>query len=311
MFRISGLADESFRVSVVLRGAPTETEPLIREGVRPNNGLLELQAGFSRDQVGTGRVAIRFRDDGRRVKGKPAIVFADAHNWFRAELSRGVYTATLRPGRYRPVAMAGATEVGEGAWFDLNSGDSLDLGTLLSTPGGHLLIRVDRKATPNGDLEVSVHPIDGLPKRTRASLVLKDGQDELRVENLSSGPSEVTLWGEHCISEKRLVDILASATSEVNIDLRRGIVRDLEFHGNVQRGWGTFDLTVRNSSGGIFYQSQRVESANSKGTFRYSIALPLGRFSLDARTASGLKFTGEVEVSSFGATERLLRFELR
>ena len=310
-FRITKLEPETYNVSVVLRGAPDNAAPLTRRGVRPDGQILELRADYSRDQVGTGRVVIRFKDDGRRVRGKPSIVFANDRNWFRADELQGVYSSTLQPGRYRPVAVSGAIEVAAGPWFDLSAWDELDLGTLASTPGGHILLRVDRESAPNGDLEVMVHPVDGLPKRTRTAFVLKEGQDELRVENLSAGLAEVSLWGEHCLTETRDVDVVPDTTSELKVVLRRGSVREFEFVGIEQAGWGSFELTIRDSTGAVFYDTRRDETIHTQKTFRYAVSLPLGRFTVNARTASGLKFIGNVKFHSFDAAKGRIRFELR
>jgi len=205
--------------------------------------------------------------------------------------------------------MAGDVEVGDGPWFDLRSGDDLDLGTLLSGPGGDLLVRVNRENAPDGDLEILVHAVDGLPVRTKNSVVLREGRDELLIENLSSGPAKVTLWGESCLSEALRVDIAAGAVTEASFDLRRGTLRDMEFRAKNARG--AFDLTIRDASGKVVYEAHRDEKAEPREVLRYSIALPVGRFSIDARTGSGLAFEGEVKFESFEPLARPLQFELR
>ena len=310
-FRITSLEPGSYRVSVVLRGAPDGAAPLVRTDVRPDSGTLELRADFTKDQSGTGRASIRFKDDGERVEGTPAIVFATDRNWFRAGHLKGVYSSTLRPGRYRPIAMAGAIEVATGPWFELNQGDDLDLGTLISRPGGHLLIHVDRESAPNGDLEVMVHSLDGLPRRTRNATVLKEGQNQLRVENLSAGTTELSLWGDHCLSETRVIDVVPDSTSEVEIVLRAGALREFEFVGMEQSGWGSFEFTIRDASGAEVYKARRDESTRSQRFFRYAVSLPLGRFTVEAHTAGGLKYSGDVEFHSLDASPGRMTLELQ
>ncbi|MCB9916716.1 MAG: carboxypeptidase regulatory-like domain-containing protein, partial [Planctomycetes bacterium] len=226
-FAFYNLDDRTYTLSAQLWDAPPGTQRPTRHGVRPNGEEVVLQVDYVPPrEARPGSVVVRVDDAGGRAAARAelGVTLNGARGWQLSQPDEeGVFRfEDVEPGRYRAVLWNGELALGAGEWFELGPGEHVDLGTLVTEPGGDVVLALDRDAA-GAALEgvVWLSHADELPQ---ASFAFAAGRDTLRLGNLAPGRWSGRLYGPHVVADTFEVTVVAGTDVDARVAVRAGAV---------------------------------------------------------------------------------------
>ena len=296
-FAFYNLPHGPFRVSVQLFGPPAGSAPLVAEEVWPDGPELELVTGFPSEAEARSTVRGRFLDpEGRLGDALSAVLESERHvQHFPDATAGGSFEFRwLGAGRYRVLGVRADTVVLVGEEFDLARGEELDLGALAVPPSATLTLRLARAG---GMKTVQVGGSLYLRGTMLGPPLRFDAGNELALE-LSQGTYQLRLWAEGAAYIQREIELHGDA--ELELPVVPGVARALEIHLPSSGARGDLRVTVKDEAGVCYQDTTYVRGWNERSPFELDLRLPVGRFTVEAHTSSGLKGRCEFAVGQPG-----------
>ncbi len=309
-FEFFNLPPGPFRVEVQLFAQPPDSGPLFKAGVLPDGIELDLIADFpSPEKNPSGRVRGKFVDPlGRFAKPLGATLEAPGGiGYFPARSDGGEFEFQNVPaGHYHVVGHLGETLGYSGEEFEVARGQDLDLGALQLRPGANLTVRLKRapglEATK---LSGYMHPRTGM---FGISLDFSSS-DELVLANQNTGEYELRLYGGTDSAQLvRSFDLQGDLLLELPV--RPCAVAKIELGFALESARGELHITIQGADGELFEDTRWTRGWNGSAPFKLEYGLPVGRFTVQARTSAGLRAKGELVVESAGKSPTPLQLEL-
>ncbi len=309
-FEFFNLPAGPFRLDVQLSSQPPDSGPLFRTGVIPDGVELELVADFpSPEKNPSARVHGRFADPlGRFARPLAATLQTPGGIGYYPARSNGAEFEfrDLAAGHYRMLGHFGETIGYCGEDFELRRGEDLDLGTLQLGPGANLTVHLKRAPGLEAvQLSGYLHP--------RASIFgtsLDFSQtDEVVLANLNIGKYELRLHGgAESAQLVRSFDLLGDLLLELPV--RPCAVARIELGFALESARGELHITIQGADGELFEDARWTRGWNASAPFKAEYGLPVGRFTVQARTSAGLSAKGELLVEAAGKSPTPLQLEL-
>src|SRR5262249_31515900 len=129
-----------------LEDPPRGTPPLVRRGVMPGHADLRLVAGYDPPvRLASGKVLGRIQDQAGRLHGKLGATLPGNHGTYIGHVDGDSFSFDrVEPGEYCVVLHSNDDPIHVTPKFTLAPGADLDVGTLVTGPGGALLLRIPR-----------------------------------------------------------------------------------------------------------------------------------------------------------------------
>lgn len=136
--------------------------------------------------------------DGGGCLGKrtlAVILATDRGSWWTQSNLEGAtfHFKGVEPGRVRVIAMAGEDPILYGPWVELQPAEQKDLGTLVTEPGGRLVVKVVREPGTEG-LEPMLYVTPAGASHGRKATLAKSTA-ELTFDHLVPGEHRISLYG--------------------------------------------------------------------------------------------------------------------
>ncbi|MCA8973688.1 MAG: carboxypeptidase regulatory-like domain-containing protein, partial [Planctomycetes bacterium] len=278
-------------------GAPRGTEFAKRTGIVPDRGPVEMTFDFDKPQQEVpGTVSGRVDDAGGRIRNPENVTVtlnSDA-GWFRTgiKVENGAFRAEdIKPCRFRLVLEEGGTVLASTDWFELKAAADVDVGALVTEPGGALHLRVARGASA-AEFEPKFYlRRDGDP---RSTTVEPGRRDDVLVESLTPGEYEVSGHQKGMVRVKAKATVRVGETSELALELQRGAV------GKIEVWWPESHPTseqrayrVTDAAGKCVQEYDGKLHSMPTRPYPLSYTLPAGSYHLEFTTDDGLR--GELD----------------
>ena len=297
-FTIPALKKRTYTVSVQLWDQPEDAKPLREENVWPSDDELILVASYSKETEVEATLSARIVDSAGRITGKARLVFAHDGGWRHAREQDGVWSSEVEPGRYQARILFRDQIVGLGPWFDVAPGEVRDLGDVHTVAGSELTVRVRRPAGQEART-VQVWALDKSELR-RGSKPIPPEEDSVTFTDLLEGPATVTLSGSGIAVDRRELNLVAADANSLTIDLVAGAGCTVEIDSAepLREGFGVLTVVFGNPDGSVRHEAKWHEKWGNDLPHRATTTLPIGTFTVEAATSSGLRATGELTVES-------------
>ncbi len=285
---------------------PAGTPPAAARGVWPDRGEVELIAAFvAASAAPPGNVRGTVLDSGQRLRGRMAVkLVVDQRTIYSQPTIDGnaFAFADVAPGRGRAIVLAGNDPICSSDEFVVGSGQTIDLGTLVTTAAGTLLLRIERP-TANEDASVTAHlTADGA---LVGQTVHAGTRSELTIDNLSPGVLSVRAWGDRLAHAETSVTITAGNTAAATVTLRaaapRQLVVEYPDHAKAPR------LRLRDAQGRTYLEA----TPTGLSPYTARVPLPLGQFTLLAELADGSSRQVEFSMVTLGADQPTVQMDVR
>jgi hypothetical protein len=299
-FEIPALEHRPYTVSVQLWDPPDDARPLLLEDVWPSDDEVVLAASYSKVVEEQAVLRARIVDSAGRLEGRGAIVFAFERGWRHADERDGVWSTEAPPERYQARVMSGDELAGASAWAQVAPGEVFDFGEVHTLPACDLTVRVRRPAgLEENAVYAAVHADHAAQQGSRP---IDAETDELVFEDLLQAPVTVEVSGIGVGLQRRELALVAGAANEVLFDLVPAARRDLKIDcpPGKRQGFGVLSVTYRRANGSLYDEVQWYERWGVTLPLNTSPCLPLGHYSVEATTTSGLRATGALLVESLG-----------
>lgn len=249
--------------------------------------------------------------DGRRLGSRRNLVAfvserSGEASFANASWDGDVFTFTdLAPGTYRLTIRTRESVLYRSEWMAFAAGEHRDLGTLRASGLGD---------APPGALRVMYEPADAA--RTYGALrgadfevlsFVQGGAGELSAEALAPGEYLLDLRADGFAETLLPVSIASGTTTSVSTRLAAGAARTLDFSADGARNWNDLELTVRDVDG----HPRAVRRLTARDPAAALVLLPVGSYTLEARTDTGLTAHGAFTIDALDVQGEALRFPLR
>lgn len=310
-FRHVRLQAKPYDVSVQLRlrSPPKGMPPLVQRGVWPGQQALRLVAAFDPPpKLAPAKVSGRVRDAAGRLARPGALavqLYTGPGRYAGTVEGDAFHFDRVEPGRSQLVVLSDETTIHIGPWFDLQPGADLDVGTLVTEPGGSLRLRIER-----GPGTERLSPKISLVHEGGSGRSLAPGTaDEVRVDNLCPGVYRIHMYGEGLASSyDRSCTVVAGDQAEAAIPLRAAVQREIEVDFGPRQE--VTEVRVADGAGSVMFDFQPGSYALPR-PYRIKLSLPLGSFVLRAVTSAGTSREVAFTMASLAAGQPLVRLDLR
>lgn len=251
-------------------------------GIWPDQGEVELTLP---QESGSAEVTGRIDDAGGRLRDKPLGVVLESDTFLlRLGSMDGdkFLVALVDPGRYRLFATSGTTQVRLTDWFDVAAGQKVDLGELVTKPGGALVVHVD---APSG--AVPVQPWALLGDWTEGAAIPWDGE-AFRAESLEPGQRLLSVIVRGFFVPATPVEIRPGETTELRIALEPAVRVPLALGAPpAGEAWNRLTMRVRDQAGTVVAERSVLRSQGLDYPYAIPTELPAGTFTLSTELDTG------------------------
>jgi len=302
-------ADVPYTVAVCVHLMDDVRKWIYQTGVRPGDPLVRLVVPGKpkTPPQPPGSVSGGLVDAGHRLDGRSVKLSLCSRGTRRdLELSKGrFHIEDVEPGRYFVWVMADEDPVAKGPWFELHSGQDLDVGDVVTEPG--VTVRVAVRVPTGGNLGA---PKAFLGEGFNHRAMRWDGE-HLVAANITPGRYRLRLHTKGWHAPPRDVDVVAGRDTLLSIDAAPALERQLEFKFPMPEQWQQCDFVLRDREGTMVAEIPGYAS-ESIGPFPYVWKgdLPIGQFTLEA-TLDGKVNKWPVDLRESVPSEQVLRFSLR
>ncbi len=282
-FRHVRLQQVRYDVSVQYWSPPKGTPPLVRRGVFPGQGELRLVAPFDKaEKTQTAKVRGRVRDAAGRLERPAALAVTLNTSWgqYHGKLDGDAFLFDrVEPGRCHVVVRSNEAPIHIGSWFEVEAGADIDVGTLVTEPGGGLHVRVVRGAGTEGrKFSLSVNH-EGGGYRSES---VDGAASELRIDNLCVGTQFLSVHGEGIAAvRKQACTVTAGVMTPVTVSLVAAESRPIEVLFRADQEIRS--LRIRDAAGEEVWSFEPGSYALPR-PYRGKVRLPAGTFVLRAET---------------------------
>jgi hypothetical protein len=303
-FRFVRLEKKAYDISVQVWNPPQGSPPVAAREIWPDSGEIEIVAAFdSPKKLQPGSVCGVISDVAQRLANPSAlqVILTTDHGswWTQSNLSgASFHFKNIEPGRVRVIAMSGEDPILYGPWVDLQAAEQKDLGTLVTEPGGKLVLSVVRRpGTEALEPNVYLAPLDGGNAR---KAVLTKGLAEVVIDNLVVGEYRLTAYGKGTAPVREVGCTVAAGTpATAVIELRAAVARDIVVeYGAAQR---ITAVCVQDESGAEIWSLKQPHAAERP--FRVKLELPLGHLKIRVETEGGGVAESTFEMTSLAADQ--------
>ncbi|HEX6811579.1 MAG TPA: sigma-70 family RNA polymerase sigma factor [Planctomycetota bacterium] len=299
--------DVPYTIAVSAKVAEGSRTWIYQTGVRPGDPDVRLVVPPRPKPQPPGSVSGGIVDAGHRFDGRPVqlqLHSRSARHDLTVEDGR-FRIEGLAPGRYFVQATTDEGPVGRGPWFDLQPGQHLDVGDLVTEPGGSVRIAV---RAPAGT-EVGA-PRAWLGRSYEGRAMRWDGE-HLVAANVTAGRYSVRLRGKDWCARPQDVDVRAGQEALLAIEVVPAIERTLTLEFPLPDKWKQCDVLLRDASGEMAATVAEF-SSEAIGPFSYPWKgpLPFGQFTLEAML-DGVRHTWPVDLRESVPSGQALLFSLR
>lgn len=300
-------ADVPYTVATAVNLAGERRQWIYRTGVRAGDPVVRLVVPPQPPPQPPGSVSGRIVDAGHRLDRSPVqLSLCSRLTRQDLELRQDRFHADeVEPGRYFVWATTKDGSVAIGPWFDLHSGQNLDVGDLVTEPAGTVHITVRGPAGADlGALQASL----GESWNYRAMRF--DGQ-QLVAENVTAGRYRMSVRARGWYARPHDVEVQAGRDTRLTLEVVPAIVRKIMFVLPLPELWKRCEFALRDAGGTMVAEIPGYTSEGN-GPFPYfwEGELPLGQFSLEA-TLDGEVTRWPVDLSDSTTSGQVLRFSLR
>ncbi|HZN37159.1 MAG TPA: hypothetical protein VFD82_00060, partial [Planctomycetota bacterium] len=297
-FRFVRLQKKAYDVSVQLWSPPKGAAPVEAREVWPDTGELELTAAFdSPKKQAKGSVRGTVSDAAGRLDspGALAVILAMNHrSWTTDANLEGAqfHFEDIEPGSVQVVVMNGDDPILVGPWFELQPAEHKDVGTLVTEPGGKLLLNLVRQPGTEALEPGFSFLLAGAmhPRRVTAG----KGVTELAIDNLCVGEHRITAYSKGMASIRSKCTIVAGGEARASIELRAAASREIVVeYAPDQR---VTHIRVQVANGAEVYDFAQAGMLDRP--YRQKLQLPLGRFTFLVETEGGGVAQREFEMTS-------------
>ncbi|HLQ36324.1 MAG TPA: hypothetical protein VK348_00885, partial [Planctomycetota bacterium] len=287
-FRFVRLQKKAYDLSVQVWDPPKGAPPVEARDVWPGGGEVEIQASFDAPKQQTaGSVRGTISDPAGRLAsaGALAVILATDHgSWHTQSHLAGAsfHFKDVEPGRVRVVAMSGEDPILYGPWIDLQPAEDRDLGTLVTEPGGKLMLHVVRgPGTEALEPTIYLTPVGGSHGR---KAVLPKNTTELVLDNMNAGEQQLSVYGKGMASiQGDRCTVTAAAEAAATIELRAAVDREIVV--DYAAGQQLTHIRVQDERAREVFDYAQPRALERP--YRVKLQLPLGRFTFRVETEGG------------------------
>ena len=300
-FSIAGLSNQAYRVNVQIHDMPQGAAQVEVLDIWPSEAEVLITATFNKDEEEKATVRVRIEDPAKRITaGGHSVQFADSKGFGKAKEKDGVFSATLKAGRYQAWLLTGGGVGACSPWFDLAPGEDLDLGVLRTEAPGSLKVVVKRpEGMGSSDIRVFARP-DYIYNGERT---LSLGQTSCELEDLLPRTLPLRVSGDGISFYYGEVTIESGKTTTVRVTPALAKKAQITFAGSPPNGFGVLDCVIRDAKGDVYFQRPFSEEWNVRLPHKFDLNLPVGTFTVEASTTSGLEGQGIIRVQSLKGNE--------
>jgi hypothetical protein len=299
-FRFVRLQKKAYDLTVQVWDPPKDAPPVEAREVWPDTGEVAIVAAFDAPKKQKpGSVRGTIADAGGRLNKPLHLILSTGRSWRTQDNVDGMsfHFDDVEPGVLQLIAMSGDDPVLYGAKFELHEAEQKDIGTLVTEPGGKLLLHIVRSpGTESLQPKLWLTPVGGSHGR---NLVLPSGVADVPIDNLCVGEYRLYAYEKGMLQVEARCTVTVQATAETTIELRPAIEREIvvEYdaaqkikHVHVQgaRGEAVFD-----------YEGRYVQAR----PFHTRPQFPIGRFTLRVETEAGGVAETTFEMTSLDANQ--------
>ncbi|KAA3614548.1 MAG: hypothetical protein DWQ01_02250 [Planctomycetota bacterium] len=303
-YEIPGLtADQRYEIRVLYPALPSGARPMEELGVMPSETPLDFVADFSPTlRREPGLVKARIVDQANRILESAQLKFHSEEMIIPAEKEMDLWVASLPPGRYYTRIVEADKTLGFGDWFEISSGQEIDLGNISTSPSCSLVVDIHRPPSLEGK-QVWLSLDTGFPPRHPA-LPLAANQQTMQFDDLSEGRVWLTAAGPGIAYQKTAIQ-LNSGQNKIALHLEPAAVCPVKIdcQESLRRGFGDLTLITRRSDGSLYLETRWNERWGGKLPVEFQLSVPPGGLLWEAHTTSGLRASGKLE--SDGSTQNL------
>lgn len=302
-----GCADVPHTVAVMVVVAEGRRKWIYQTGVRPGDPEVRLVVPPPPKVEPPGSISGGVVDAGHRFEGRSARLRLQSISSRRdLKLEQGrFHIEDVPPGRYFVQAETEEGPVANGPWFDLGSGQHLDVGNLVTEPG--VGVRVAVRAPLGADLGV---PAGILGKRFDYRKMRWDGE-HLVAANLTPGRYLLRVRAKGWYALPHEIEVKAGQDTLQAVDVVSAIERSLEFVFPLPGQWQQCDVLLRDAQGKIVAEvAEFTSDAIGPSSYVWKSYLPFGQFTLEAML-DGKRFEWPVDLRESADSTRAWRFSLR
>jgi hypothetical protein len=208
-------------------------------------------------------------------------------------------------GRYQIQVRSGEETVHAGAWFELMRGEDKDLGTVVTEPGGSLLVSIEREAgTETAEVSLSLRHEGGAYRSAKPGVA-----NQCRIDNLSAGSHRLQTYcgGGAATAPYASCRVAANAETAVTVRLRRAVLRELSIDYAADQRLRS--MSLRDAAGACYLEMSFLRPVPAPYATR--VRLPLGSYVLRADTAAGAAAEVAFEMQSLDASQPAVVLKLR
>jgi hypothetical protein len=253
-----------------------------------------------------GKVRGRVLDEAHRIRGQLSVSLQTDRGSLNGRIEGESFAFDhVAPGEYRVQAFSGDNPVYLGPVFTIAPGADIDLGPLITEPGGALLLRLERAAdTADLILDVRLSRDEGGSGRT---ISFGPGGTGRRIDNLQPGNYRLTAYGfDIAFGCETSCVIAPGVDASAVIRLRAGVQRDI-----------VVDFAAEQPVQGIrVVEDGRTIWALSNNhvaprPWKLELRLPLGSFVVRAETSTGRAVEMPFTMTSLDHAQPPVRLDLR
>ena len=305
LFVFPNCADVPYTVGARVHSAALGTRWVYVHGVVPGGLDVELLMPAMLKQ-GSGEVTGRIVDAGNRLAGRAAeISLSTSVMRVRAQLDGDRFTARqVPPGRWFVWLQADGEPVVVGPTFELQDGQQLDIGDVVTEPGGTL--RVALRTNDGATIDKPAADLDSSYRRQR----LKWDGTHLVATNATVGRHRVQLSTPGWHAPPRDVEVTAGGDSVVTLDVAPASHRRFRFTMPFPDQWQRCEFALRDAAGNVVSADSTTTAATGIEPHWWQAPQPFGQFTLEA-VVDGVRRAWPVDLRDAGSAGEPLRFSLR
>jgi len=305
LFVFTQCADVPYTVAASVHTASEPTRWVYVRGVVPGGPDVELLMPAPLEQ-GSGEVTGRIVDAGNRLAGRAREVsLSTSAIIVRAQLDGDRFTARqVPPGRWFVCLRADGEPVVVGPTFELQDGQQLDIGDVVTEPGGTL--RVALRTNDGAAIDKPAAVLDSGFRRQR----LKWDGTHLVATNATVGRHRVQLSTPGWHAPPRDVEVTAGGDPVVTLDVAPASHRRFYFTMPFPDQWQRCEFALRDAAGSVVSADSTTSAATGIGPHRWQAPQPFGLFTLEA-VLDGVRRAWPVDLRDVVNTGEPLRFSLR
>jgi len=292
-------------VELAAMPVPAGVRPVAARAVLPDRGLLELVATFDEPkQRAPGSVIGSVLDTGNRLRSSFSVTLYDGNNAnTQARITeRSFRFEDVPPGQWRVIVNSGGEPICASDQIQVRPGEVTDAGAIVTEPGGSLLLRIERPAD-RADATVDAYVV-----RTGVGFGRNlhfGSRGELTVDNLTPGECRISCWGEGLAHADAVATIAAGRTAGATVRLLAAARRELVVEFADDRA--PVQVRVADDHGTVYLDGDQVWT----GPYSRKVPLPLGSFTLSARTESGAESSVAFTMTSLDDGQPPVRLVVR